>query len=103
MNKYIDFKGIFVHLMKDHEDVMEHHKYEADHYQHILDFYQRGGHDEFEIEHEECEFLNTEIVFVFGYSFNDANESDTQGSSAAHIITYDRLLEEFTNHEYEQG
>ena len=51
----------------------------------------------------ECEFSDKEISFVFTFDFNDANESNTQSTSAYHLIVYNRVLDEFTHHEYEQG
>lgn len=89
--------------MIENESVLEEYMYEAEHYGEILRFYQMGDFETFEIEPMECEYNDKEIVFVFGYDFNDANESNTQSTTANHVIVYDRVLEEFTSHEYEQG
>lgn len=102
-NKHIEFRAIFKHIMDEHEESMQEYRYEAPHYGNILDFYQLGDYEKFDVETMECEFGDKEISFVFTFDFNDANESNTQSTSAYHLIVYNRVLDEFTHHEYEQG
>jgi hypothetical protein len=103
LNKHIDFKSIFKDLMEEHDEDLNQYRYESPYYGNILDFYQLGEYEKFDVEVGECEFGEKEITFIFTIDFNDANESDTQGTSAYHLIKYDRVLSEFTYHEYEQG
>lgn len=102
-NKYIDFRGMFKYIMDKHEESMQEYRYEALHYGKILDFYKLGDFEKFDVEVEECEFTYKEITFVFTFDYDDANESNTQSTTAYHLITYDRILDEFTYYEYEQG
>lgn len=102
INEYIDFGKLFNDLYNQQLEVLEEHKYEADHYRLIVDFKQYHFSD-FTLETEECDYDSNHITFVFGMSFNDANESDPQGSSADYCIIYDCILDEFTSCEYEQG
>lgn len=102
-NKHIDFLSIFKELMETHEELMEPYKYEADHYIPILEFYRAGLHKEYDMDLDECEFADEYIWFYFFKEYNDANESDTQNSYSSHLIKFDRVLEEFTEYEYEQG
>ena len=50
---------------------------------------------------EESSFGDKEIVFIFTRDFN-ANENDGKFSWELYIITYDRILSEFTKCEYEK-
>jgi hypothetical protein len=52
---------------------------------------------------EESEFNDYEIIFIFGFNFNDSNESCNQSSSANYCFVYDRIFESFIDASYEQG
>ena len=100
INNHIDFNGIFKVLFDEHKDSLEEERYQATHFNSILNFVD-DGINEFEILAEECELNDKEIIFVYVHDFNDANESDTQGTSASYDIVYDRVLSEFTSCEFE--
>lgn len=99
-NKHIDFSGMFYDLIDVERLNLEQHKHEASHYMDILNMI--DNQEGFELMVDESTFCDERIVFFFCKFYNDANESDTQGSSANYIITYDRILDEFTECEYEQ-
>jgi len=100
--KYIDFNQMFLDLFRENEKTLEDHKYEADHFRKLLEF-RYNEFEKFELEIDECEFGEKEIHFCFGYSHNDANESNNQSSWSSCYVTYDVLLEEFVNIEFDQG
>jgi len=102
INDYIDFRKLFIDLYKEQEDILEEHKYEADHYKEIIDFKEQAF-NEFELLEDESEFSDKEIVFDFGMCLGGANESDNRNASANFVIVYDRILDDFTSCEYEQG
>lgn len=103
LNKFIDFKAMLKHLVEEHRTDLEKHRFEADYYDKLLKFIDVKVIDEFDTEHEECDFTNDSVSFVFGYSFNDANESNNQSTTANYHIIFNRVLNEFTVCEYEQG
>jgi len=103
MNKHIDFTAIFTDLYEEHKLDLIQHRYEADHFNRIIEFVDDGALSAFDIETEECEFSDKSIMFVFGFTDNDANESSTQSSFSNYVIVFDRILHEFTSCEYEQG
>ena len=102
INEYIDFGKLFNDLYSEQLEILEQHKFEADHYKQILDFKQYHF-SEFTLQVDECDYDSKRIFFVFGMSFNDANESDSQSTTADCCIIYDCILDEFTSYEYEQG
>lgn len=99
----IDFKSLFVDIMKYVYEDMQIHKYEASHYQPILKFYDSKEYEKFEVDRYESNYCDNHIWFVFTYDFDDANESDTQSSYIVHAMRWDRLLDEFTDYDYDQG
>lgn len=102
INNYIDFGRLFDDLYKLHESDLHEYQYEADHYKRLIEFYSVDK-AKFELMVNECQLNDTDIVFFFGYDFNDANESNNQSTTADYTIVYDTLLEEFTRCDYEQG
>lgn len=103
LNKYIDFVGIFKHLMEGALEIMTEHEHEVHYYRDIVGFYNANGHENFSIVSDECEFTDGEINFVFELSIDDANESTNVNSFISIVIFYDRKLEEFYRIEQEQG
>lgn len=103
MNKHIDFTAIFTDLYEEHKLDLIQHRYEADHFNGIIEFVENGGLNSFDIQTEECEFCDKYIQFTFGFTTDDANESNTQSSFSYYVIVFDRILHEFTSCEYEQG
>lgn len=102
INNYIDFGKLFLDLFKEQEEILIEEQYQAEHCKQILDF-KAHAYKEFELLLDECDYSDKEIVFVFGYDFNDANESCNQSTTADYVIVYDNILGEFTSCEYEQG
>lgn len=102
INNYIDFKTMFFELYEyELDDLLEKSIYN-DSLGLILQF--NDVHkNTFEIMSEECELTNTEIIFVFGYDFNDANESDPRSATADYVFIYDRISSEWKDAEYNQG
>lgn len=103
INRFINFTGIFKSLYSYYEEDLRENQHEAEHFKRILQFVEGGDFNKFDLELEECEFTNEKISFVFGCDFGGANESNTQSATANYLIIYDRLLEEFTVCDYEQG
>jgi hypothetical protein len=103
LNEFIDFSGIFMKLYKEHEEDLRKHRFEAEHFDRLITFVEEGGFNVFDIQIEECELNNANIRFVFGFDFNDANESSNYSASANYYIEYDRFLKELTTCNYEQG
>ena len=101
INSYIDFKKLFYDLYKQEEDNIIDNHIENNNLGLIMQF--SADDREFELMIEESQFTDKEIVFVFGYDYNDANESCTQSTTADYVIIYDRINEEFVDAEYNQG
>lgn len=57
----------------------------------------------FELMPEESQLMDKEIIFFFGYDFGDANESNTQSTTAEYVVVFNREDECFTSCKYEQG
>ncbi len=97
INKFIDFASLFYALYHENEDMMN--EVVADvgdtTYKDILAFKQSKLLSCIDID--ECELDDSNIVFVFSQSDDNANESDTQGSGFVCTINYDRTLENFDN------
>ncbi len=71
-------------------------------YKKLFDFHCNAKKD-FELIEDECELSDEKIVFVFGYNFNDANESCTQSTTAEYVIVFTRRDDDFTSCDYQQG
>lgn len=102
INEYIDFEKLFSDLYKQNENDLYEYQYEATHYQTLLNFYALYK-EKAKLVLEECSLNDNEIVFVYGYEHNDANESDTQSTWESWYITYDTILDEFSSCEYDNG
>jgi len=103
MNEFIDFTQLFVKLYEEHKEELEHHKFEADHFKRLIQFYDEGGLSAFDLQKDECELTDKYIHFVFGMDLEQANESTNYVATANYFIVYDRILNEFTSCDYEQG
>lgn len=103
LNEFIDFSGIFMKLYKEHEEDLRKHRFEAEHFGRLITFVEEGGFNVFDIQIEECELNSYHISFVFGFDFNDANESSNYSASANYYIIYDRVRQDFIACDYEQG
>jgi len=99
---YIDFKKLFVDLYNLHESYLMQHRADNKVYMDIINFYEKNSSD-FDICNDECEIDDFNIIFVFGYDFNDANESCTQSTTANYVIVFDKSIDEFSECNYEQG
>lgn len=102
INNYIDFGKLFLDLYNEQEEILIEERIQAEHFEKILQFKQHAYKD-FEIMPEECNYDTKEIVFFFGYDFDDANESYNQSTTADYVIVYNTILEEFTSCDYDQG
>ncbi len=100
---YIDYRNLFIDLFNEYEEELEEHRYEADHFDRLLLFKNSTEFDEWEIDECECEFTDKTIIWYFGFDFNDANESNNVSTTADYTIVFDRVLDEFTICDYEQG
>lgn len=97
INRYIDFKGLFAHLIKEHKDDLRH-------VDRLAQFVAFDGHNDYELISEDSQFTDKYIVFAFGKYLEIAHEgSSGYVASANYDITYDREKEMFVNCEYEQG
>ena len=102
MNNYINFENLFSDLYDEQIDVLIEYRYETSHYNDIINFKEQHLFA-FELLKEESCFCDKEIVFDFGMCLGGANESDNTNASANFVIVYDRVLDEFTSCDYEQG
>jgi len=102
ITSYIDFSKLFADLFNYHENDLIEYQYESETYSNLLKF-NASARNSFDLIIDECELSDKTISFIFGYDFNDANESNTQSSSADYHIIYDRILDEFTDCIYSQG
>lgn len=102
LNNYIDFIKLFNDLYIENEDKIIDDKIENECLGLLLQF--NAIHKNiFELVVEESQFNDREIIFFFEHYNNDANESDTQGTSEYYYFVYDRNLEFFSDASYDQG
>jgi len=97
INEFIDFASLFSAIYHENEDMMNEVVADVGNtvYKNILAFKQSELSSCIDIG--ECELDDSNIVFVFSQSDDNANESDPQGSGVVCIINYDRTLEDFDN------
>jgi len=99
---YVDFTRLFVDLYVLHETELMQYRAVNEVYMNIINFYEKHSKD-FEILSDECQINDEEIVFVFAYDFDDANESCMQNSTADYTIIFNNNTNTFINCIYEQG
>ncbi len=101
LNDFVDFDAMFTELFREQEKTLEEYKYEADRYMIFLSFIDEK--EQFSIQPPECVLTDEYIDFVYGFSHNDANESNNESGWTTMFIRYDRILDEFTICEYDGG
>jgi len=103
LNDHIDFMSLFLYLVEYHRDGLEVSMDEIPHHKMILDFTYNSIDDGFEILSEECELTDSQIIFCFGMTLEQPNESSNYVASANYDIVFDRITDEFVSCEYQQG
>lgn len=103
INKYINYRIIFCDLIKQHEEELLEEMEQMNTYGEIARFAAFNNFQKWSILKDECDIHESLIIFCFGIDFNDANESNTQSSSADVTIVYNRHEETFLSYSYNQG
>lgn len=102
INKHVDFREIFKELFEEHKSELEKFK-KSEMNKTLLGFVESGDFDDYELMLDECEIYESHIRFVFGKDLEQPNESSSYVASGNYFIFFDRVLNEFTICDYEQG